>query len=125
MTVESDPIAAVARARCLALTTFKRDGSAVTTPIWFNAMHGKLVVTTPRTAWKVKRVANNPRVTFATCSQRGKVTGPVFTGTARVLPDAELGPVIAAKRRRCRSVRFIQLLPGMSDQVAIEITPDI
>jgi len=124
MPVESDPIAAVAGARCLALTTFKRDGTAVTTPIWFNVMHGKLVVTTPATAWKVKRVANNPRVTFATCSQRGKVTGPVFTGTARVLPRAELGPVIAAKRRRYRSARFIQLLPGNRDQVAIEITPD-
>lgn len=124
MTNESDPIAAVADARCLALTTFKRDGTAVTTPIWFNVLGGTLVVTTPRTAWKVKRVANNPRVTFATCTQRGKVTGPVFSGRARVLPDAELGPVMAAKRRRYRSARFIQLLPGNSDQVAIGITPD-
>ncbi len=124
MTNESDPIAAVADARCLALTTFKRDGTAVTTPIWFNVLGGTLVVTTPRTAWKVKRVANNPRVTFATCTQRGKVTGPVFGGRARVLPDAELGPVMAAKRRRYRSARFIQLLPGNSDQVAIGITPD-
>lgn len=124
MTNESDPIAAVADARCLALTTFKRDGTAVTTPIWFNVLGGTLVVTTPRTAWKVKRVANNPRVTFATCTQRGKVTGPVFSGRARVLPDAELRPVMAAKRRRYRSARFIQLLPGNSDQVAIGITPD-
>lgn len=124
MTSASDPIAAVADARCLALTTFKRDGTGVTTPIWFNVMGGKLVVTTPRTAWKVKRVADNPRVTFATCTQRGRVTGPVLSGTARVLPDAELGPVIAAKRRRYRSALFIQLLPGKSDQVAIEITPE-
>ena len=124
MPVESDPIATVAKARCLALTTFKRDGTAVTTPIWFNVLHGKLVVTTPATAWKVKRVANNPRVTFATCSQRGKVTGPVFTGTARVLPKDELGPVMVAKKKRYFLARLVTALPGKKDQVAVEISPD-
>ncbi|MFM8238572.1 MAG: PPOX class F420-dependent oxidoreductase [Actinomycetota bacterium] len=124
MSLAADPVAAVARAKCLALTTFKRDGTPVVTPIWFNVIDGRIVVTTPASSWKVKRVANNPKVTFATCTQRGKVTGPTFTGTARVLPKGELGPVLTAKRRRYLSARFIQLLPSARDQVAIEITGD-
>ena len=124
MSPTNDPVAAVARAKCLALTTFKRDGTAVATPIWFNVIDGKILVTTPASSWKVKRVTNNPKVTFATCTQRGKVTGPTFTGTARVLPQEELAPVLKAKRRRYFSARFIQLLPGARDQAAIEIVAD-
>jgi len=120
----NDPVAAVARAKCLALTTFKRDGTAVATPIWFNVIDGKILVTTPASSWKVKRVTNNPKVTFATCTQRGKVTGPVFTGSARVLPQDELAPVLKAKRRRYFSARFIQLLPSARDQATIEIVAD-
>jgi len=124
VTATTDPVAAVARAKCLALTTFKRDGTPVVTPIWFNVIDGKLLVTTPASSWKAKRVANNPKVTFATCTQRGKVTGPTFTGSARVLPKDELAPVLKAKRRRYFSARFIQLLPSARDQAAIEIVAD-
>lgn len=124
MSPNSDPIAAVARARCLSLTTFKRDGTPVSTPIWFNVIDGKIFVTTPASSWKVKRIGNNPRVQFATCTQRGKVTGPVFSGTARVVSSAELVPVLRAKRHRYLSARFIQLLPGARDQAGIEIVAD-
>ena len=79
-------IAAVRDEKCISLTTFKRDGSRVATPIWLN------------------------------------VTGPVFTGTARVLSKSEIDPVLAAKKRRYFLFRIIQLF--RSDQVAIEITPD-
>lgn len=124
MTEVVDTVAAVVRARCLSLTTYKQDGTPVATPIWFNVMDSKIVVTTPATAWKVKRVANNPRVEFATCTQRGKVTGPVFTGKARIMTEDELGPVLKAKRRRYFTARFIQMFPGARNQIAIEITPD-
>ncbi|MFM8894687.1 MAG: pyridoxamine 5'-phosphate oxidase family protein, partial [Actinomycetales bacterium] len=97
-------------------------GTRVEAPVWFNLIDDKIVVTTPRDAWKVKRVMNNPRVEFAVCTQRGRVTGPFFTGSARVLPDSAMAPIIAAKKRRYFAFRFIKRVHR--DQVAIEITPD-
>ena len=61
---------------------------------------------------------------FATCTQRGKLTGPVFGGTARVLPNDQLGPVMTAKTKRYFTARIITMLPGKKDQVAIEIVAD-
>jgi PPOX class probable F420-dependent enzyme len=120
----TDPTEAIARAKCISLTTFKRDGTPVATPIWFNIIDGKVLLTTPAASWKVKRIRNNPRVEFATCTQRGKVTGPLLTGSARLLSDDELPPVLKAKRRRYFSARFIQLLPSARDQIGIEVVPD-
>ena len=116
-------IGEISSAKCISLTTFKRDGTKVSTPIWFNVIGEKIYVTTEPGAWKVKRIANNPSVEFAVCTQRGKVTGKTFGGTARILGPAELASVIAAKKRRCASFRLIHLFK--KDQVAIEITPNL
>lgn len=108
-------------AKCISLTTFKRDGTGVSTPIWLNVIDGKIYVTTETHSWKVKRVANNPRVEFAPCTQRGKITGRTYGGTARVISPEELPAVLAAKKRRYFSFRLIHLFK--KDQVGIEITP--
>ena len=70
----------------------------------------------------MKRIANNPRVEFATCTQRGKVTGQIFGGTARTITEDELAPVLLAKKRRYFAARLIALFK--KDQVGIEIIPD-
>ncbi len=111
----------IAKARCLSLTTFKRDGTPVATPVWFNVIDGKIYITTAADAWKVKRIRNNPRVEFATCTQRGKVTGPTIAGSARLLSSEETEPVLKAKRRRYRTARLIQMLPSNRNQIGIEI----
>jgi PPOX class probable F420-dependent enzyme len=38
---------------------------------------------------KTKRIRNNPQVRVAPCTIRGKVTGPEFVASARILPPAE------------------------------------
>jgi PPOX class probable F420-dependent enzyme len=111
----------IGNARCIALATFKQDGTKISTPIWFNVIGGKIYVTTEPGAWKVKRIANNSNVEFAVCTQRGKVTGNTFGGTARILAPVELAPVIAAKKRRYTTFRLIHFFNR--DQVAIEIIP--
>ncbi|MGK2882590.1 MAG: PPOX class F420-dependent oxidoreductase [Mycobacterium sp.] len=75
--------------RFVSLTTFKRNGDAVASPMWI-ARDGKhLVVWTPADAWKVKRVRHDPRVTISPSNRSGKVRGdaPVVTGTAELLTD--------------------------------------
>lgn len=115
-------ISEISTSKCISLTTFKRDGTKISTPIWFNVIGEKIYVTTEPGAWKVKRIANNPNVEFAVCTQRGKVTGQTFGGTARILPPVELAAVIAAKKRRYATFRLIHLFK--KDQVAVEITPN-
>ena len=38
---------------------------------------------------KYKRIRNNPQARIAPCTIRGKITGPEFAATARVLPQED------------------------------------
>jgi PPOX class probable F420-dependent enzyme len=73
----------------LSLTTFRKTGVAVSTPVWFAEVDGKLVVTTDSKSGKAKRIRNNPAVTVAPCDMRGKILGPVVQATARILTPEE------------------------------------
>ena len=73
----------------ISLTTFRKSGVPVSTPVWFAERDDKLYVMSEREAGKIKRVRNNPNVKLAPCTFRGRVTGPEFTGTARVLASGE------------------------------------
>jgi PPOX class probable F420-dependent enzyme len=70
----------------MSLATFRKNGDAVYTPIWFGEKDDKLYVMTRSDSGKYKRIKNNPKVRIAPCTMRGKITGPEFAATARVLP---------------------------------------
>src|SRR5476651_2390531 len=70
----------------ISLTTFRKAGGAVPTPVWFGEENDKLYVMTSSKSGKYKRIRNNPQVRVAPCTIRGKVTGPEFPATARILP---------------------------------------
>jgi uncharacterized protein len=76
------------RGSYLLVTTFRKDGTPVPTPVWVGRDGDELIVWTPVTAGKVKRVRNNPTVELAECDLRGKQRGETVKGTARIL-DAE------------------------------------
>src|SRR5579864_9012112 len=69
----------------ISLTTFRKSGVGVTTPVWFGEEDGKLYVMTRGDMGKSKRIRNNPKVRIAPCTIRGKATGPEFPATARFL----------------------------------------
>jgi len=73
----------------ISLTTFRKTGAGVATPVWFGEQDGKLYVMTRGDMGKTKRIRNNPQVRVAPCTIRGKVTGPEFAATARILPSEE------------------------------------
>lgn len=87
MTVEE-----LGKARYVSLTTFRKDGTPVATPVWAAAEGGELYIWTRSDSWKVKRIRNNGRVTVTACDVRGRVTegAPVLEGEARVLDEAGL-----------------------------------
>ncbi len=76
------------------LTSFRRAGQGVGTPVGIRSADGKLYFMTPASTGKVKRIAHNPHVTLALCTFRGKALGPDIDGVARRLAGAE------AKRAR-------------------------
>ena len=75
----------------ISLTTFRKTGVGVATPVWFGEEGGRLYVMTRGDMGKTKRIRNNPRVRVAPCTMRGTVTGAEFAATARILPAAEHG----------------------------------
>jgi uncharacterized protein len=85
----SDPTTTLGEQRFVALTTFKRNGEGVSTPMWIGRDGADLFFWTPADTWKVKRVRNNPRVLVAPSSRFGKVREGVspVEGTAQVITD--------------------------------------
>lgn len=73
------------------LTTFRRDGTAVPTPVSLAVGDDPTTVyiRTWSTSGKAKRMRNNDRVVVAPSTFRGKVTGPPTPAEARLLSGAE------------------------------------
>jgi PPOX class probable F420-dependent enzyme len=69
----------------ISLATFRKTGEAVNTPVWFGEEGDKLYVKSRNDSGKYKRIRNNPQVRIAPCTMRGKITGPEFPATARIL----------------------------------------
>lgn len=82
----------------MSLTTFRRDGRPVATPVWLvHLPDGEIGFTTGAESGKVKRLSHTPRVTVQACDRSGRSThGPVLEGTARAVSGAELDRVRAA-----------------------------
>ena len=75
----------------VSLVTFRRDGTAVATAVWFATMGDEFGVITETNVGKVKRIRNNPAVTLQLCDLNGTVNtdAPVLAGTARLVTGAE------------------------------------
>jgi PPOX class probable F420-dependent enzyme len=81
-------IASLGSEKYISLTTFRRDGSGVATPVWVMADHDHLYVITDAASGKAKRLANFARVMVAPCDMRGTVTGASVDATAELLDAA-------------------------------------
>jgi PPOX class probable F420-dependent enzyme len=75
------------------LATFRKSGVAVHTPIWFAEENDKLYFMTNSKLGKCKRIRNSPKATIAPCTIRGKITGPEFPATVRILPREDFARV--------------------------------
>jgi|SRR5919197_747628 PPOX class probable F420-dependent enzyme len=103
------------------LATFRKSGVAVYTPVWFAESNGKLYVKTRNDSGKFKRIRNNPTVRVAPCNIRGKITGPEFTGRARILPTAEWKQAQAAINRKYWLAR-LPFWSKKNEYLEIEVT---
>jgi PPOX class probable F420-dependent enzyme len=83
------PLLALADERFISLTTYRRSGEAVSTPVWVGRDGEALVVLTPAGSGKVKRLRRDPRVEVRPCGRFGKVAEGVtaLAGTAELRED--------------------------------------
>lgn len=123
--------AALADERFVSLTTFRRSGEAVSTPVWIARDGDDLIVTTPKDSGKVKRLRNSGAVELRACGRMGKVDDDAVTvaGTAAIFDDdasrAHLNAVFAAKyRAEYRIFMFIERLgkSANKDRVLLRIS---
>ena len=107
--------------RYISLATFRQIGIAVCTPIWFAEDDNKLYFMTNGKLGKCKRIRNNPGVKIAPCTIRGKITGPEFPATARILPPEEFARV----RQLINAKYWLARLPFLwrNTDTVVEIAP--
>jgi uncharacterized protein len=82
-------VAEVARAKRTLLVTYRRDGTPVPTPVWAAEAEGVLYVRSERTAGKLKRLRNDPRMLIAPCTVRGRPLGAPLEASGRMLAAKE------------------------------------
>jgi PPOX class probable F420-dependent enzyme len=92
----------IGRSKYVSLTTYRKDGTGVATPVWHVVHGGELFVVSDAEAWKVKRIRNNSHVVVTVCGIRGKIApgAPSAQGSARLLDetDTETGRTLLARK---------------------------
>jgi PPOX class probable F420-dependent enzyme len=90
-------LASLADAKYLNLETYRRNGNAIRTPVWFaNAQpdstghaNARLYVYTTADSGKAKRIRRSGTSRVAACDARGKVTGPWIDAVAEIVAGEE------------------------------------
>jgi PPOX class probable F420-dependent enzyme len=109
----------------ISLTTFRKSGKGVATPVWFVHRNDKLYVWTMADSGKVKRLRNHSKVTLAPCTLRGKILGPSLEGVARIVSDQEKEEVRQLFLKKYHwQMHFFALLHRKQERLVLEITPE-
>lgn len=98
-------------AKYVSFTTYKKDGNAISLPVWVVPFEGGYAFTTDHDAFKVKRVRRDPRATLAVSTFKGLVAvdATVYEGTAVVLdgPDSQRVATLVRKKYRVMYLAII------------------
>lgn len=114
-------VGSLAGQRYISLTTFRRDGSEASTPVWVVSDDGRrLLVWTGAKTWKVRRIRHDPRVLVAASSFRGRERGPRLEGHARILGGFDPKPLV--RKKYGWQMRLLERFGGNGESVAVEIT---
>jgi uncharacterized protein len=98
--------------KTILLTTYKRDGTAVGTPVSIAFDGDRAFFRSYDKAWKTKRLRRDPRVRVAPSTVRGKPTGPAIKARATLLDGEQARVAARALARRHRVLQAV-LVPTM------------
>lgn len=91
---------AIARSRTVLLTSYRRDGTPVASPVSIARDGDRAVFRTWDTSWKARRIRRNPTVAVAPASFRGSPRGAAAPTRARLLDGADEARARRALARR-------------------------
>ena len=94
------PNLTLAKQKIILLTTFRRNGQGVGTPVHVAMDNGRAYFRTYDAAWKVKRLRHTPDVEVAPSTARGKPTGPAFRARVHEVHGEEAARASRALSRR-------------------------
>lgn len=100
----------LAAEKYLLLTTFRKDGRAVPTPVWAVRDGDALAVWTASDSGKVKRIRRNGRVTVAPCDVRGRPHGAAVPGHATLCDLVGTRRVRSLLKQKYRLIGRLSLL---------------
>jgi uncharacterized protein len=98
--------------KTILITTYKRDGTPVATPVSIAFDGDRAYFRTWNEAWKAKRLARDSRVEVAPSTLRGEPTGPAMPARARLLDGVEAGRAARALAQRHRLLQAIAVPLG-------------
>ena len=88
-------------ANYFSLTTYRKDGRSVDTPVWFAGSAGTYYVFSAGDAGKVKRLRRSPQARVAACDVRGRLQGDWIPASAHLLSDPQaVADALQALRRK-------------------------
>ena len=100
----------ITRGKHILLTTFRRSGTGVATPVWtVPVSDGRVGMWTGTSTGKYKRLRNNPHVTIQACTARGKTKpgAAILDGTAEIV---QTGPLFDEVQTSIRA-KYGRLIP--------------
>jgi PPOX class probable F420-dependent enzyme len=100
-------LAPVKHTKTILLTTYKRDGTAVDTPVSIAFDGDRAFFRSYHKAWKTRRLRNNPRVQVRPSTLLGKPTGPPMHARAILLHDDQARLAAKALARRHRLLQAV------------------
>jgi uncharacterized protein len=101
------PLSSLKDTKTVLLTTYKRDGTAVDTPVSLAFDGDRAFFRSYDKAWKTKRLRNNPNVKVAPATVKGTATGPAIDARATLLDDGEARIAARALARRHRVLQAL------------------
>ncbi|WP_030775889.1 PPOX class F420-dependent oxidoreductase [Streptomyces sp. NRRL S-920] len=111
----------------LLVSSYRKDGSLVPTPVWVVSDGDALGIWTAADSWKVKRIRRRADVMVGPCDLRGNPTGGQVPATAEICP-----PEVTARYRRLIARKYgvlgsltllgSRLRRGLNGTVGIRIT---
>ena len=108
----------------MSLTTFRKSGKPVATPVWFVEKNDKLCVWTQLNSGKVKRLRHNSRVTLAPSTMGGKVIGTTVEGIARLVSPQEKEEIrLLLLSKYGWMQRLFSFIHRHDEMTVLEITP--
>jgi uncharacterized protein len=93
--------------KTILLTTYKRDGTPVDTPVSIAFDGDRAFFRSYDKAWKTKRLRHNPRVRVAPATVKGTATAPAIDARATLLEGEEAKLAARALARRHRVLQAV------------------